>query len=391
MVKKNIKIPYSKQKINQEDIKSVINVLKSDFLTQGPVVDNFERGISNKLNVKYSVAFNSATSALHIACKSIGIKKGDIVWTSPITFVASANAAAYCGASIDFIDIDKNTFNISIKYLKEKLKKSKTLGTLPKLIIPVHFGGSSCDMREIYSLSQIYKFKIIEDASHAMGGTYFNSLIGSCNYSDITVFSLHPVKIITSGEGGLATTKNIKLASKMKMLRTHGIVKNSQHMQNKPHGKWYYEQIDLGFNYRMSDIHAALGLSQLRSLDKFVKLRNAKANFYKDKLKNLPVTWQQIPNYNYSSYHLFVLRIDFEQVKKSKKYIFNKMLRLGIGVNVHYIPVHTQPYYANMRKYKNKFLESIKYYEEAITIPLYPHMSTVKQKKVLEALKFSIF
>ena len=297
-------IPYGKQNISSEDIEAVVEVLKSDYLTQGPVVPEFEKAISSYCGAKYAVAVNSATSALHIACLALGVGLGDLVWTSAITFVASANCALYCGAEVEFVDISSESYNISIQRLTDKLEAAKKSGRLPKVVIPVHLAGQSCDMRAIHALSKKYGFRIIEDASHAIGGKYLEERIGGCQYSDITVFSFHPVKIITTGEGGIALTNDQNLIKKMARLRSHGITRYPEEMTHAPDGPWYYQQIELGFNYRMTDIHAALGLSQLGRLDKFVSERHAIAERYGQLLSKSQIKLPQQDPQSRSAWHL---------------------------------------------------------------------------------------
>ena len=384
-------IPYGRQDINDKDIEAVIDVLKSDFLTQGKVVPKFEEKIANYCSVKYSVAVNSATSALHIACLALDIGKTDIVWTSVISFVASANCALYCSAKIDFVDIDPTTNNLSIVHLKEKLALAKKNNNLPKALIPVHLSGKSCDMYEIYQLSKEYNFKIIEDASHAIGGEYHSKKIGSCEYSDITVFSFHPVKIITTGEGGMALTNDKKLFNRMTKLRTHGITKNSNEFKNSSNDPWYYEQINLGFNYRMSDIHAALGLSQFNRLDIFVEKRNQLAKKYERSLRKLPIKLPSLENNCLSSWHLYIIKIDQDNCTRSHKEIFNLLIQEGIGVQLHYIPIPMHPYFAHLGFNINDYKNARSYYKQAISIPIYPLMNEIEQNNVIEALKKIIF
>jgi UDP-4-amino-4,6-dideoxy-N-acetyl-beta-L-altrosamine transaminase len=376
-------IPYGRQEVTQEDIDSVINVLKSDFLTQGPCVPKFEKKISEYCGAKYAVASNSSTSSLHLACLALGLGKGDWLWTSSITFVASANCGLYCGAKVDFVDIDPITYNLCPKALKKKLIKAKELGKLPKIVIPVHLSGQSCDMRAIYELSKEYGFNIIEDASHAIGGKYFNRPIGNCEFSDIAVFSFHPVKIITTGEGGVALTNNSELSDRMSLLHSHGTTRDLKKMTHEPDGDWYYQQIDLGFNYRMTDIQAALGTSQLDRLDKYVSRRHDLALRYNELLKDLPLIIPYQHKDAYSSFHLYIIRLKNE--KKHKK-IFRLLRKKGIFVNLHYIPVHTHPYY---QKTKVKFVDlnhAEKYYKDAITLPLYPSMTEQQQDIVVSSL-----
>lgn len=380
-------IPYGRQDINQEDIKAVIEVLQSDFLTQGPQVPLFEKAIKKAVNAEYALAVNSATSALHIACLALGVGKGDVVWTTPITFVASANCALYCGADIDFVDIDPKTYNLSSKSLSQKLAHAKENNLpLPKVVIPVHLCGQPCEMDKIHALSIEYGFAIIEDASHAIGGRYKKNPIGNCEYSDITVFSFHPVKIITTAEGGVATTNNAVLAKKMDLLRSHGITRDESLMEESSHGGWYYEQLDLGLNYRMTDMQAALGLSQISRLHEFVTKRNKFALVYDDLLKNLPLeTPFQIED-SYSARHLYVIRLKLANISISHKEVFERLRTNGIGVNLHYIPVHHHPYYKKLGFNQEKFPESNKYYQEAISIPIFHAMTFDQQDKVISVL-----
>jgi UDP-4-amino-4,6-dideoxy-N-acetyl-beta-L-altrosamine transaminase len=380
-------IPYGRQDINQADIDAVVSVLRSDYLTQGPTVPAFEKCVAEYCGAQHAVAVNSATSALHIACLALGVGKGDCVWTSPITFVASANCALYCGATVDFIDIDPNTYNICTERLAEKLALGKKTGVLPKAVIPVHLCGQPCDMAGIHALSQQYGFKIIEDASHAIGGKYIGESIGNCHYSDITVFSFHPVKIITTGEGGMAVTNDPVLAKHMRLYRSHGITGTAADMLSRPAQEiWNYQQIELGFNYRMTDIQAALGLSQMRQLDEFVMKRHAIAKRYDQLLSALPVTtpWQHVDSY--SGYHLYVVRLKLNEIKKTQRQVYDALHASRILVNVHYIPVYLQPYYQNMGFQPGYCAQAEKYYSEAISIPLYPGLNTTMQDKVLSEL-----
>jgi UDP-4-amino-4,6-dideoxy-N-acetyl-beta-L-altrosamine transaminase len=383
-------IPYGRQDISQADINAVVEVLHSDFLTQGPMVPRFEEVVANYCDAQHAVAVNNATSALHIACLALDLGPGDWLWTSPNTFVASANCALYCGAQVDFVDIDPRTYNMSVDCLTAKLEQAEKDCRLPKIVIPVHFSGQSCDMPAIHALSQRYGFKIIEDASHSIGGKYNDEPIGNCKYSDITVFSFHPVKIITTGEGGMALTNNIALASKMKRLTSHGITRDSELMSHEPDGPWYYQQIDLGFNYRMTDLQAALGNSQMSRLDKFVTSRHKIAQRYDDLLSNLPLTipWQHPASY--SGRHLYVIRLKLEKIKRTHREIFESIRLQGIGVNLHYIPVHSQPYYQQMGFKQGDFPEAETYYKEAVSLPLFPKLSEEAQDKVVIALKAAI-
>ena len=389
-------IPYSRQHVTQKDIMAVKNVLKSDFLTQGPMVERFENATKKFVNSKYAVAVNSATSALHIACLALGLKKGDWVWTSPNSFVASANCAIYCGAKLDFVDIDSKTYNISIYELKKKLKKAKIKNKLPKIVIPVHFAGQPCEMFEIHKLSKKYNFKIIEDASHAIGSSYASSKylnqnkkfikVGSCKHSDITVFSFHPVKIITTGEGGMALTNQKYLHERMMLFRSHGITREPNKMTHVPDGPWYYQQIDLGYNYRMNDIQAALGLEQIKRLDKNVYKRNLIAKRYDKAFEDLPIQkpWKS-PN-THSALHLYVVTLH-RKYKKKHLSIFQQMKKKGIGVNLHYIPIHLQPYYTKMGFKKKDFPISEDYYNRAISLPIYPALLKKEQDFIIKSLK----
>jgi UDP-4-amino-4,6-dideoxy-N-acetyl-beta-L-altrosamine transaminase len=380
-------IPYGRQDINQTDVDAVINVLKSDFLTQGPQVPLFEKKVAKYCGSKYATAVNSATSALHIACLALDLKKGDWLWTSPNSFVASANCGLYCGANVDFIDIDEDTFNISISELSEKLVRAKKDNKLPKIIVAVHFAGQSCNMKKIHSLSKEYGFRIIEDASHAIGGKYLNLPIGGCQYSDITVFSFHPVKIITTAEGGMATTNDEKLSVRMNLLRSHGITRNPKLMTELFEGDWYYQQHDLGFNYRMTELQAALGISQMHRLDEFVTKRHILQERYDSLLSLLPIIRPHQDIDSYSALHLYPIQINLDAIKKNRKQIFNELRENGIGVNVHYIPIHTQPYYQKLKFEVGDFPNSESYYNKAITIPLFHFMTFEQQDYVANSLK----
>ena len=379
-------IPYGKQEITQVDIDRVIEVLKSDFLTQGPAVSLFERTVADYTTSKYAIAVNSATSALHVACLSLGLKKGGRLWTSPITFVASSNVALFCGAEVDFVDIDPSTYNMDMNALEEKLINAEKRRQLPDIVVPVHFSGQPCDLRAVRVLSKRYGFKVIEDASHAIGAEYASNPVGSCEFSDITVFSFHPVKIITTGEGGVATTNNKVLAEKMELLRSHGVTRSPDKMMNKKANDWYYEQIDLGFNYRLTDIQAALGISQMKRLNSYVTHRNELANLYDEKLKGMPITLPYQTKEARSSRHLYVVKV--EESKRGDT--FDYMRRNGIGVNVHYIPVHTQPYYQKMGFSEGMFPEAEKFYKEAISLPLFGSMSLEQQDEVVAKLKMAL-
>lgn len=380
-------IPYGKQNISQADIDSVVSVLNSDYLTQGPQVPLFEKTVSKYCGSDYAVAVNSATSALHIACLALGLGKGDYLWTSPNTFVASANCGLYCGANIDFVDIDKQTYNLSVKRLEEKLIKAKQNNKLPKVIVPVHFAGQSCNMKRIHELSNEYGFFIIEDASHAIGGKYLDNPIGGCQYSDITIFSFHPVKIITTAEGGIATTNSKKLAEKMKLFRSHGITRDKSMMINNSAEPWYYQQITLGFNYRMTELQAALGVSQMSRLDEFIIKRHTLQTRYNNLLKNLPVIIPYQSTSAYSALHLYPIMIDSEKTSKDRLEVFRILRSKDIGVNVHYIPVHLQPHYKSLGFKHGDFPDSEFYYENAISLPLFYNLSYSEQDKVVNVMK----
>ena len=382
-------IPYARQEIVQEDIDQVLSVLQSDFLTQGPAVPEFESVVADYCKVTHALAVNSATSALHIACLALDIGSGDEVWTSAITFVASANCAKYCGADIDFVDIDCRTFNMCANSLRVKLEERERTGRrLPKAVIPVHMCGQSCDMRTIKELSERYGFAIIEDASHAIGGRYHTSRIGSCTYSDITVFSFHPVKIVTSGEGGMATTNSDTLAQRMSAYRAHGITRDPTLFVDAPE-LCHYQQLELGYNYRLTDIQAALGRSQMSRLDSLVSKRHTLAGNYDRALSNLPVRCPARQPETFSSFHLYIVLLD-DSVRAGRQQIYKSMLEQGIGVNIHYMPVHLQPFYRNMGFSPGDFPVAEDYHSRTITLPLFPAMSSSDQRKVVDALVRSI-
>lgn len=384
-------IPYGRQDITQADIDAVVSVLQSDFLTQGPMVPRFESLIADYCRAEHALAVNSATSALHIACLALELGAGDWLWTTPVTFVASANCGLYCGAQVDFVDIDPRTYNLDVTALEEKLLAAELTGTLPKVLVAVHLCGQPCDMKRIHGLSQRYRFRVIEDASHAIGGKYQGKPIGNCQFSDITVFSFHPVKIITTAEGGMVTTNDGQLAQKMALLRSHGITRDPAQMTHEADGPWYYQQIDLGFNYRMTELQAALGVSQMDRLDEYVARRHQLAARYYELLADLPITlpWQHPEGY--SGLHLFVIRLRLDTVSVTHRQVFESLRAQGIGVNLHYIPVHTQPYFARMGFAPDAFPQSQKYYREAISIPMFQTLTFAQQDEVVAALNKALY
>jgi UDP-4-amino-4,6-dideoxy-N-acetyl-beta-L-altrosamine transaminase len=384
-------IPYGRQDINQADLDAVVEVLRSDFLTQGPVVPRFEQTVADYCGAKHAVAANSATSALHIACLALGVSKGDVVWTTPSTFVASANCALYCGATVDFVDIDPRTCNMSVDRLAEKLAHAKKAGRLPKVVIPVHLCGQPCEMAAIHALSQQYGFKIIEDAAHAIGARYKGELVGRCTYSDITVFSFHPVKIITTGEGGMALTNDAQLARQLRLLRSHGITSDVAEMQARPSNElWNYQQIGLGFNYRMTDILAALGVSQMKRIDEFVRKRHLIAERYDRMISSLPVSTPARHPDSYSSFHLYVIRLKLDEIETTHRQVYDALRAAGILVNLHYIPVYRQPYYERMGFKAGYCPEAERYHREVISLPMYPALSEAEQDQVLAALRRAV-
>ncbi|MBT9485438.1 UDP-4-amino-4,6-dideoxy-N-acetyl-beta-L-altrosamine transaminase [Sediminibacterium sp.] len=381
-------IPYGRQDISEEDIQAVIDVLKSDYLTQGPAIPAFEQAVAANCGVKFGVAVNSATSALHIACMALNLGKGDILWTSPITFVASANCALYCGATVDFVDIDPLTYNMSVEALEKKLQQAEVEGKLPKIVVPVHLAGQSCEMEKIHLLSKKYGFRIIEDASHGIGGKYKGSPIGNCLYSDITVFSFHPVKIITTGEGGMCMTNDPEIALRLTHYRSHGITRQPAEMTHVPDGPWYYQQIDLGFNYRITDIHAALGLSQLKRLDEFVQKRHEIARRYDTTLASDTLTIHYQHPDTYSAYHLYIIRLKKKEGGIGRLQMFEKLRAAGILVNLHYIPVYHHPYYEKTGKYNRAdFPNAEAYYAESISIPMHTMLTNDEQQFVIDQIE----
>lgn len=380
-------IPYGRQQVSAEDIEAVVEVLRSDFLTQGPVVPRFERAVAARCQAKHALAVNSATSALHLACLALGLGPGDWLWTSPITFVASANCARYCGAQVDFVDIDPRTYTMCPKALRVKLENAQRSGRLPRIVVAVHMCGQPCDLRAIHDLAEEFGFRIVEDASHAIGGHYLGEPIGSGRFSEITVFSFHPVKLITTGEGGMLLTQDDALAERSALLRSHGITRDARRMTHPSHGDWYYQQVELGYNYRMTEVQAALGLSQLRRLDEYLARRHMLADRYGLLLADLPLTlpWQH-PD-GWSGMHLYVVRLQLDRILCGRRAVFDAMRAQGIGVNVHYIPVHMQPYYRSFGFVEGDFPESERYYSEAITLPMFPTLSDADQDRVVAALR----
>ena len=384
--KERLVIPYGRQDVSEKDIQTVVDILRSDYITQGPMIQKFERKVTDYCNAKYAYACNSATSALHIACLALGVGKGDLVWTSPISFVASSNCALYCNATVDFVDIDAKSYNMSSVALEQKLIEAKAKGRLPKVVIPVHLSGQSCEMDKIHSLSKQYGFKIIEDASHAIGATYKGQAVGNCQYSDIAVFSFHPVKIITTCEGGMCLTNDPHISKLIGRYRSHGITRQASEMSKAPDGPWYYEQLNLGLNYRMNDVQAALGLSQMDRLEEFIEKRRAIARRYNELLKDSIVEIpHQHPDTN-SSWHLYIIRL-----KKNKdithRQLFEQFRAAGVLVNIHYIPIYRQPYYQDLGFAADEFDQAEKYYEEAISIPIFPGLTTEEQNKVVSLIK----
>ena len=381
-------IPYGRQDISEADINAVVEVLRSDFLTQGPVVPAFEQAVAKKVGAEHALAVNSATSALHIACLALGLGQGDWLWTTLNTFVASANCARYCGANVDFVDIDPQTWNLSVSALAAKLEKHRIAGKpLPKILVPVHFSGQPTEQEKIWELAQEFGFKVLEDASHSIGASRNGEPAGSCRWSAITVFSFHPVKIITSGEGGMALTNDEELAWKMSILRTHGITREPSRLEREASGPWYYEQQTLGFNYRMTDLQAALGLSQLDRLEEYVARRNQLANLYDELLKDLPLQQLTIQPDNRSSFHLYVVRLPTKENPNKHRQVFEELRRAGIGVNLHYMPVHLQPDYRRLGFSEGMFPESEAYGREALSLPLFPAMTEQQQKRVVAVLR----
>lgn len=379
-------LPYGRQLVDDEDIEEVVRVLRSDFLTQGPAIERFEKAVASWCGASHGIAMSNGTATLRLACKALNVGHGDTVWTSPITFVASANCARYCGAKVDFVDVDPGTVNLCPDRLAAKLEQAEKNGTLPKVVIPVHFAGQSCAMDRIHALRQKYGFRIIEDAAHALGGTYLGERVGNCRWSDMVSHSFHPVKIITSGEGGMITTNDPALAQRVSMLRTHGITRDASLMTSESHGPWYYQQIELGYNYRMTDIQAALGASQMKKLEAFAARRRAIADLYDQALAGLPLRPLARDPKGVSGWHLYMIRLNLSEISQTRREVFESLRAQGIGVNVHYIPVHLQPDYARLGFTPGMFPEAERYYEEAITLPMFPAMKDSDVDRVRSAL-----
>ncbi len=380
-------IPYGRQDISEADIEAVISALRSDFITQGPTVEKFEQSVADYCGARHAIAVSNATAALHLACLALKVGEGDSVWTSPNTFVASANCARFCGADVDFIDIDPNTWNLSPTLLEMKLKEAKAKGALPKVLIPVHFSGQSCAMDEVGSLAEEFGVSVIEDASHAIGGTFRGDPVGCCKYSDCAIFSFHPVKIVTTGEGGIIVTNRDDLAACILLLRSHGITRDPRKMAAKNPEPWYYEQLGLGYNYRMTDIQAALGASQMTRIEAFVSRRRILAARYDELLSDLPIQLQLQDTRARSSWHLYVIRLRLDQISRSHRQVFEGLRGAGIGVNLHYIPVHLQPYYRALGFAAGHCPEAERYYGEAISLPLYPALSETDQDYIVTTLR----
>lgn len=379
-------IPYGRQYIDQADIDAVTAVLNSDFLTQGPAVPAFEQAVANLVGAKHTVAMNSATSALHVACLALGLSEGDYLWTTPNTFVASANCALYCGASVDFVDIDAHSLNISLDVLANKLVEAEKTGKLPKIVVGVDFAGRPCDWPELRRLADQYGFFLIDDASHAIGADYDGQMLGGAEWADITIFSFHPVKIITTAEGGMALTQSDALAEKLRLLRSHGITRDPAWLEQPDTGLWYYEQQALGFNYRMTDIQAALGLSQLTHLTEWIARRRQLAGQYQQKLADLPLILPSFDSSAHSAWHLYVIQLDAEKTTLFRRAVFDALRAANIGVNVHYIPVYWQPYYRQLGFTKGLCPNAEAYYEQAISIPIFASLTDEQQQQVVETL-----
>ncbi len=383
-------LPYGRQSIDEQDIAAVVEVLRSDFLTQGPAVQRFEAAVTDWCGARHGLAVANGTAALHLAAQALGLGPGDWLWTSPITFVASANCARYCGAQVDFVDVDPGTINLCPRRLAEKLQAAEKEGRLPKVVVPVHFGGQSCAMDEIQALAQKYGFRLMEDASHALGGTYLGERVGNCRWSDVVTHSFHPVKIVTSGEGGMMTTNDAALHQRMATLRSHGITRDPAQMVGESEGGWYYQQVELGYNYRMTDIQAMLGASQMNKLERFVARRREIAALYDKVLAGLPVTPLMRDSRAESAWHLYMIRLDLTAIPHTRREVFDRLRAQGILVNVHYIPVHLQPDYARLGFTAGMFPEAERYYQECITLPMFPAMTDDDVQRVRESLFMAV-
>ncbi|MEX1109502.1 MAG: UDP-4-amino-4,6-dideoxy-N-acetyl-beta-L-altrosamine transaminase [Dongiaceae bacterium] len=383
-------IPYARQSISEDDIEAVVKVLRSDWLTQGPEIARFEEAVAAYCGARHAIAVSNGTAALHLACLALDLGPGDLLWTSANTFAASANCARYCGADVDFVDIDPQTYNLSVASLEEKLARAKRAGRLPKVLVPVHFGGQSCDMEAIGRLAAQYGFRVLEDASHAIGAEYGLSKVGACSHCDIAVFSFHPVKLMTTGEGGMLMSNDDALARRLRLLRTHGITRDAAEMEGESEGPWYYQQVALGYNYRMTDLQAALGASQLKRLDQFLARRRELVRRYDEALKELPVSTPLEEKFGKSAWHLYVIQLELEALGTSRREIFERMRAADVLVNVHYIPVHTQPYYRELGFKKGAFPASERFYERAMSLPLYFGLSEANQERVCTALRQSL-
>ena len=383
-------IPYARQSVSQDDIDAVVRVLRSDWLTQGPDIAQFENAMAAHCGARHAIAVSNGTAALHLACLALDLGPGDLLWTSPNTFTASANCARYCGADVDFVDIDSRSYNMSIPALEEKLARAKQIGRLPKVVVPVHFGGRSCDMTEIGRLASLYGFRVIEDASHAVGAEHRSAKVGACSHSDMAVFSFHPVKILTTGEGGMLMTGDDGLARRLRLLRTHGITRDVSEMDGQSEGAWYYQQVELGFNYRMTDIQAALGASQMQRLDEFLARRRALVRRYDEGLRGLPLSTPSEDPSGKSSWHLYAIQLDLEALGTTRRTVFERMRAAGVLVNVHYIPVHFQPYYRKLGFKPGDFPASERYYERALSLPMFFELSDADQDRVCAVLRESL-
>lgn len=383
-------IPYARQSISEADVAAVVEALHSDWLTQGPRIQRFEQAVAGYCGARHAIAVSSGTAALHLACLALDLGPGDVLWTSANTFAASANCARYCGADVDFVDIDPRTYNLSIPALAAKLERAERAGRLPKVLVPVHFGGQSCDMHAIGALASRYGFRVVEDASHAVGAEHRSAKVGACPHADMAVFSFHPVKVMTSGEGGMLLTSDEALARRLRLLRTHGITRDAHEMQGESEGPWYYEQVALGYNYRMTDLQAALGASQLARLDQFLARRRELVRRYDESLKGLPLTTPVEDAQGRSAWHLYAIQLELEALGRSRRTVFERMRAAGVLVNVHYIPVHLQPYYRDLGFRRGDFPASERFYERALSLPLFFDLTDADQDRVCAVLRESL-